>query len=101
MRKYFILIILGYLIIFTIFQGETMSQKKLPAQIQNYRESHEHVIINEYFNLLSIPNVSRDTTNIRKNTEFIKQMMEKRGIDARIIETKGKYVIEIQNFKNF
>jgi len=42
---------------------------------------------------LSIPNVSSDRKNVRKNAEFIKQMMEKRGIKANVMETGGNPVV--------
>ncbi len=71
-----------------------------PAEPQNmlqsvrqYRQTHEHEILKEFIQLLSIPNVSADTDNIRRNAEFIKEMMHKRGIEARIMETKGNPVI--------
>lgn len=56
--------------------GQDISKKKLFNQILNYRKNHEHQIIKEYFQLLSIPNVSSDGPNVRKNAEFIKTMME-------------------------
>ncbi|MCP4756210.1 MAG: M20/M25/M40 family metallo-hydrolase, partial [Proteobacteria bacterium] len=58
-----------------------------------YRTANEHKIINEYVDFLSIPNVSSDRENIRRNAEFIKGIMEKRGIDARIMETGGNPVV--------
>jgi acetylornithine deacetylase/succinyl-diaminopimelate desuccinylase-like protein len=61
--------------------------------VRTYRAAHEHQIISEFTGLLSIPNVSSDLENIRKNAEFIRGMMAKRGIDARIIETKGNPVV--------
>jgi acetylornithine deacetylase/succinyl-diaminopimelate desuccinylase-like protein len=61
--------------------------------VRKYRIAHEHEIIKEYVQLLSIPNVSSDQANVRKNAEFIQQMMTKRGIDARIMETAGNPVV--------
>lgn len=89
MLRFFILIVFIYLIFSTLSLG----QNKLLTEIQNYRKSHEQQIIKEYFQLLSIPNVSSDTANIRRNAELIKQMMVKRGIESQIIETKGNPVV--------
>ena len=73
--------------------GQDISKKDLLHRIRSYRKSHEHQILKEYFHLLSIPNVSSDRPNIRRNAEFIKTMMEKRGIDTQILETGGNPVV--------
>jgi acetylornithine deacetylase/succinyl-diaminopimelate desuccinylase-like protein len=39
----------------------------------------------EYVKFVSIPNVSRDTANILRNAEFIKVMMEQRGIKTEFL----------------
>lgn len=49
-------------------------------KIRNYREVNEHQIISEFVSFLSIPNVSSDSANIRKNADFIVQAMNNRGI---------------------
>jgi len=50
--------------------------QNLLAKIKDFRKAHEYKIIQEFTELLSIPNVSSDTENIRKNAVLIKQMME-------------------------
>ncbi len=42
--------------------------------------------MDEYRQLLSIPNVSADTANVRRNALFIQQMMQQRGIPAQLLE---------------
>ena len=69
------------------------AKKDILNAARNYRISNEHAIMQEYFDLLSIPNVSADRVNIRKNAEYIKMMMEKRGIQARVMETAGNPVV--------
>lgn len=56
-----------------------------PASLaaKQWREAHERAIIDDYVSFLSIPNVSRDKANIRKNADFLQKMMEKRGIATR------------------
>jgi len=51
-----------------------------------YRQQHEHEIMAEYANLLSIPNVASDTQNIRRNATLISQMLESRGVKTRLLE---------------
>jgi len=50
-----------------------------------YRQQHERAIVDEYISLLSIPNISRDRANIRRNAEAIAAMMTRRGIDSRLV----------------
>lgn len=93
MRNFLIPLVLTLSVFSWRSDGQTLSKKELLSVIRTYRESHEHEIIGEYFELLSIPNVSRDRANVRKNAEFIKKMMEARGIETRILETPGNPVV--------
>ncbi len=93
MLRYLITITLFCLLIPTLSRGQNLNAKEIAAEIQKYRKANEHNIMTEYFHLLSVPNVSRDTANIRENAEFIKQMMEQRGIEPRIFETTGNPVV--------
>ena len=40
--------------------------------------------------LLEIPNVASDSENIRRNAELIREMMQKRGLSPRLLETASK-----------
>jgi len=76
-----------------LFAGSLDADEGLFQVIRTYRKAHEHQIIREFTELLSIPNVSSDQENIRKNAMFIRDMMIKRGIDTRIMETAGNPVV--------
>ncbi|MGH9969102.1 MAG: M20/M25/M40 family metallo-hydrolase [Pyrinomonadaceae bacterium] len=54
--------------------------------VRDYRRANEHRILEEFVTLLSIPNVASDSTNIRKNANFILDMMKRRGLEARLLE---------------
>jgi hypothetical protein len=41
------------------------------------RRAHERQIIDEFTRLLAIPNVAADRGNIRRNSEFIFEMMQR------------------------
>ena len=56
---------------------------------REWRASRERSIIEDYFTLLRIPNVSRDTPNVRRNAEHVLRMMTSRGIKARLLEDPG------------
>jgi acetylornithine deacetylase/succinyl-diaminopimelate desuccinylase-like protein len=81
-------------IILILAAGRISSPAGIQAErIEQYIQVNQHEIIQEFIQLLSIPNVSSDTDNIRKNAEFIRAMMEQRGIDTRIMETPGNPVV--------
>lgn len=59
------------------------------AAARKWRESHERSIVQEFIDLLSIPNVSSDHGNARKTAERIVQMFQARGVATRLVESPG------------
>src|SRR5436305_8546163 len=60
------------------------------SPIRDYRRAHERQIIDEFTQLLSIPNIASDTANIRRNAQFIFEMMQRRGLNPQLLEAKSK-----------
>jgi len=60
------------------------------SPIRDYRRAHERQILDEFTSLLTIPNVAADRPNIRRNAEFILEMMQRRGLSPRLLETAAK-----------
>lgn len=58
--------------------------------IRDYRRAHERQIIDEFTRLLAIPNIASDTPNIRRNAQFILEMMQRRGLNPRLLEARSK-----------
>ena len=54
-----------------------------------YRSAHEPAILREFTDLLSIPNLASDNANIRRNANRLVEMLEHRGITARLLEVEG------------
>ena len=54
-----------------------------------YRVAHEKQTLSEFVRLLSLPNLASDTTNIERNAEFIKTMLESRGVTVRMLRVPG------------
>lgn len=76
---YFSLILLiNSLFTFTIFAQSV--ENSAIEKVRNYRKANEHALLKEYLQLLSMPNIATDSLNIRKNADFIMEMMKKRGI---------------------
>jgi acetylornithine deacetylase/succinyl-diaminopimelate desuccinylase-like protein len=60
------------------------------STVREYRRGRERQILAEFTRLLSIPNVASDRVNIRRNAQFILQMMLRRGLNPRLLEAKSK-----------
>lgn len=71
-----------------LFSGLTHAQ----SPIREYRQANEHRLLNEFVQLLSIPNVASDTQNIRKNADYLVAEMQKRGLKPRLLEAADKTV---------
>ncbi len=61
----------------------------LSGDIRRYREQHEREIVHELVDLLAIPNLASNDREIRRNAAFIQQMLERRGIASRLLESNG------------
>jgi acetylornithine deacetylase/succinyl-diaminopimelate desuccinylase-like protein len=56
---------------------------------KQWRQQHEHAIVNELRTLLAIPNVSSDKPNIQRNAELIAKMLRARGLTPTLVSTGG------------
>ncbi len=61
--------------------------------IRSWVEAHQAPVVEELVTLLSIPNVASDLPNIRRNADLLVEMLEERGIEARLLETGGPPVV--------
>ncbi len=59
------------------------------SSAREYRRAHEAEIVGELVELLTIPNLASDIENIRRNAAKLIEMMERRGIEARLLEGNG------------
>ncbi len=59
-----------------------------PASIaaRQFRTAHEQAILAEFTALLAIPNLASDAPNIRRNAAAVTAILEKRGVQARLLE---------------
>ncbi len=70
-----------------ILHAQSFAQTSAAASAaKSYRQTHEHEIMTEYMNLLSIPNVASDKANIGRNAQAIVQMLERRAVKTRLLE---------------
>src|SRR5271165_448406 len=67
----------------TLANGQSNPASQAARQ---WRQTHQQAILREFIDLLALPNVAADRENIRKNAEAIRQMLDKRGVKARLLE---------------
>ena len=58
--------------------------------VRDYRVSHEQPIIHELVDLLAIPNIASDETNIRRNAERLKSLFDRRGFRVQFFEIPNR-----------
>lgn len=66
------------------------SAAQVAAQVREYRLANEHRIVRELVDLLAIPNVASDTPNIQRNAVKLVEMLERRGIQTRLLPISGR-----------
>ncbi|MEK7723893.1 MAG: hypothetical protein AAB336_06060 [Acidobacteriota bacterium] len=50
---------------------QIFAQNSVTIAIREYRQSNEHQLLQDFVQMLSIPNVASDTPNIRKNADYL------------------------------
>src|SRR5437016_5350719 len=66
------------------------AQQSPPAAIaRRWHEANERAILKEFTDLLALPNLERDADNIRRNAAAVSAILEKRGVQTRLLETPG------------
>src|ERR1700741_4671488 len=63
------------------------------AALEGYISSHQRAIVSELVELLSIPNVTSDTENIRRNATLLREMLRRRGVRTEILETESNPLV--------
>lgn len=59
------------------------------SPVRDYRRAHERQILEEFTRLLALPNIASDRDNIRRNAEFIREMMQRRGLNPQLLAGKS------------
>lgn len=56
----------------------------MPSPVEAYRKANEAAILQDFAELLRLPNVASDTVNIRRNADHIRRELEQRGARAQL-----------------
>ena len=57
--------------------------------VSSWRGEHEREIVDELFRLVSIPNVSSDLENIRRNVDLLTSLFRRRGFTVETLPSNG------------
>ncbi|MCS6817168.1 MAG: M20/M25/M40 family metallo-hydrolase [Blastocatellia bacterium] len=86
-------IVMSWTVLLSLLPSLAVGQRSLTEdvratreRVRAYRFAHERAILGELVEFLSIPNVASDREAIRRNAEFLKRMLERRGIRAEILQ---------------
>jgi acetylornithine deacetylase/succinyl-diaminopimelate desuccinylase-like protein len=69
-----------------LFLSAASGLTQTPAETARaYRQAHEVEILRQFVDLLRIPNVARDTLNIRRNADHVAAEFAKRGVKTQLL----------------
>ncbi|HSC28425.1 MAG TPA: M20/M25/M40 family metallo-hydrolase [Vicinamibacterales bacterium] len=67
--------------------------RDLRTTVAGWVQKNQPAIVGELLDLLSIPNVAADRSNIRRNAEHLRGLLAKRGFRAELLETEGNPLV--------
>jgi acetylornithine deacetylase/succinyl-diaminopimelate desuccinylase-like protein len=67
--------------------SEPLAAQSLRARVDDYRVRHDVEIVRELSDFLAIRNLASDSVNIRRNAQHIIELLAKRGIEGRLLES--------------
>ncbi|GAB3701997.1 M20/M25/M40 family metallo-hydrolase [Spirosoma flavus] len=73
-------------VLLLLISAVSVHAQSVTERVREYRKANETALMDEYRQFLSIPNVSSDSANIRKNATFIVQMMKQRGLQPVLLD---------------
>ena len=59
--------------------------RHIANEVRAWRAQHEREILQEFSDLLAIPNLASDAPNIKRNAAMIRAMLEKRGLTTQLL----------------
>ena len=91
MMRYLLIVVLVVHVFVTTAQAQVIP--RLRGTIASWVDAHQPQIVKELIDLLSIPNVAADRSNIRRNAEHLRAMFAARGFKAELLETSGNPLV--------
>lgn len=78
------------LILFACFQ--ISAQNSVTNAAREYRRANERQLLQDFVQLLSIPNVASDTENIYRNADYLVELMKRRNLKPQLLTSQDKSV---------
>lgn len=73
--------------------AERSQPSELAAEIRDFVAANQNGIVRELAEAVSIPSVASDRENIRRKAEWLRTRFERRGFEARLLETGGNPLV--------
>jgi acetylornithine deacetylase/succinyl-diaminopimelate desuccinylase-like protein len=67
--------------------SSNLAAQSLRSRIDEYRARHDVEIVRELSDFLAIRNLASDSVNIRRNAQHLVQLLARRGIEGRLLES--------------
>jgi acetylornithine deacetylase/succinyl-diaminopimelate desuccinylase-like protein len=67
-------------------EAQTTSGEPVRHAVEAHRLAHEAAVMAELTTLLEVPNLAANARDIRQNAELLVDMLQRRGLEARILE---------------
>ncbi len=88
-QRYLIIILSAIAINQSYGQTPAISTIAVSTAIERYRVSNEKVILEDFIELLSIPNVASNIDNIRRNADLIESQLLQRDFSVKRLDSGG------------
>jgi acetylornithine deacetylase/succinyl-diaminopimelate desuccinylase-like protein len=80
---------LPYLAAFLLWLATAIAAQTPPEATREYTAAHRAGLVQQFRELLSIPNVAADPANLKRNADLLLAELRKRGIDSRLLSLPG------------
>jgi acetylornithine deacetylase/succinyl-diaminopimelate desuccinylase-like protein len=91
--KQYLRLTLAYGVVAVAICQTSIQSADLRAVVEAYVAGHQRALVAELVELLTIPNVSGDEENIRRNAVHLRGMLQKRGFNVDLLETGGNPLV--------
>lgn len=76
-----------------VFTAVCGLQSPSKTTVSTWVEAHQKVIVTELLDALAIPNVAADRSNIRRNAEHLKALLDRHGFTSELLQTSGNPLV--------
>lgn len=70
---------------------QVFAQNSVTDSVREFRRAGEHRFLGEFIRFLALPNVASDTENIRRNADYLVDLMRERDLKPRLLTAQNKH----------